>query len=207
MIHCGKGGKQMVFRDETYSVLLVSASEKVNTALKKLLPVSAFWPVDVLGSVHAALRRVSEHPYDLVIINAPLPDDDAIRLSTEISTHSDSGILLLIPADLYEAACSRTEDYGVLTIRKPVTEQMLSQCLHLISAVRNRMKLMMEKQATVEEKIEEIRLINHAKWQLIEQKGMTEPEAHKYLEKYAMDERIPKREAAEWILNNLLSGQ
>ena len=52
----------------------------------------------------------------------------------------------------------------------------------------------------MEEKIEEIRLVNRAKWLLIECLGMTEPEAHRYIEKQSMDQRISKREAAEAVI-------
>ena len=52
----------------------------------------------------------------------------------------------------------------------------------------------------MEEKIEEIRLVNRAKWLLIECLSMTEPEAHRYIEKQSMDERISKREVAEYII-------
>ena len=190
----------MVFRDYTSSVLIVSASEKLNTALRKLLPVNDYWPVDQAGTAHAAQQRVPERSYDLIIINAPLPDDDAVRLSLEFSASTDSGILLLVSNDIYDDICIRTEEQGIFTIGKPVSERMITQSLHLLLALKSRMKRMMEKQATVEERIEEIRLINHAKWQLIEQKQMTEPEAHKYLEKYAMDHRISKREAARAVL-------
>ena len=59
-----------------------------------------------------------------------------------------------------------------------------------------------EKQATVEEKIQEIRLVNRAKWALIQCLGMTEQAAHRYIEKRAMDERISRREAAMQVLSD-----
>ena len=59
---------------------------------------------------------------------------------------------------------------------------------------------MEEKQASVEEKIEEIRLINRAKWLLIECLSMTEADAHRYIEKQSMDLRVSKREVAESII-------
>ena len=65
---------------------------------------------------------------------------------------------------------------------------------------RERMRQMEAKQATVEERIEEIRLVNRAKWLLIECLGMTEPEAHRYIEKQSMDQRISKREVAESVI-------
>lgn len=57
------------------------------------------------------------------------------------------------------------------------------------------------KQATVEDKIQEIRLVNKAKWALIQCLGMTEEEAHRHIEKRAMDERLTRREVANRILS------
>ena len=48
--------------------------------------------------------------------------------------------------------------------------------------------------------MEEIRLVNRAKWLLISQLNMTEPDAHHYLEKQAMDQCISKRQMAENII-------
>ena len=90
--------------------------------------------------------------------------------------------------------------YGVLTLAKPTGMQMVAQNLRVLCATRERMRQMEAKQATVEERIEEIRLVNRAKWLLIECLGMTEPEAHRYIEKQSMDQRISKREVAESVI-------
>ena len=66
--------------------------------------------------------------------------------------------------------------------------------------MRERMRMAEEKQQTVEDKINEIRLVNHAKWLLIECLSMTEAEAQRYIEKQAMDARISKKEMAESII-------
>ena len=60
----------------------------------------------------------------------------------------------------------------------------------------------MEKKAvTLQEKMEEIRLVNRAKWLLIEELKMTEQEAHRYIEKQAMDRCVTRRAVAEQILS------
>ena len=60
---------------------------------------------------------------------------------------------------------------------------------------------MEKKTASIEEKMEEIRLVNRAKWLLIGQLKMTETEAHRYIEKQAMDRCVTRREIAESILS------
>ena len=52
--------------------------------------------------------------------------------------------------------------------------------------------------------MEEIRLVNRAKWLLIEQLKMTEAEAHRHIEKQAMDRCVTRRAVAEDILSGVL---
>ena len=46
----------------------------------------------------------------------------------------------------------------------------------------------------------EIRLVNKAKWILISELKMSEPDAHRYIEKQAMDRHITKQTIAEEII-------
>ena len=190
----------MVFQEKTYSVLLVSAQEKFNAAISELLPMTDYWPCVTVSSVSAAKRRLAEQDYDIVIINAPLPDDFGMRLAIDVCTESGAGVLLLVKSEMFENICTKTEPYGVVPLPRPTNRQLVSQALHMLRATRERMRRMEAKQATVEEKIEEIRLVNRAKWLLIECLSMTEGEAHRYIEKQSMDMRISRREVAENVI-------
>ena len=46
----------------------------------------------------------------------------------------------------------------------------------------------------------EIRIVNLAKWLLIQQQGMTEAEAHRFIEKQAMDRCVKRKAIAEEIV-------
>ena len=190
----------MVFREHTYGVLVVSSSEKFNSTMKTLLPMTDYWPLDVAGSVSEARRRMLETEYDLVLINAPLPDDFGTRLATSICNETGLGVQLFVTAAMYDDVCSKVTEYGVLTVSKPAPLQVVRQSLSVLCATRERLRRMEARQASVEEKIEEIRLVNRAKWLLIERLGMTEAEAHRYMEKQAMDQRVSKRGLAEIII-------
>ena len=190
----------MVFQSEPYSVLLVSASAKFNTAALSLLPVTDYYPVTVVGSVSEARRRMLGETYDLVIVNAPLPDDPGVDFAMEACGESDAGVLLLIRGELYEETYYQVLPAGVITLAKPTNLQMISQNLRVLCAIRERLRGIREHQSTVEEKIEEIRLINRAKWLLIECLHMTEPEAHSHITRQAMEQRLSKREIAESII-------
>ena len=76
----------------------------------------------------------------------------------------------------------------------------MTQMLRALCAVRERLRRAEERQVSVEKKIEELRIVNRAKWLLIERLHMTEEDAHGYIRRQAMDNRITQREAAEDIL-------
>jgi len=77
---------------------------------------------------------------------------------------------------------------------------MLEQTLRLLCAQRDRLRKFEKKNEVLREKMEEIRIVNRAKWVLIDYLKMSETEAHRYIEKHAMDMRITKRAAAERII-------
>ena len=52
----------------------------------------------------------------------------------------------------------------------------------------------------MQQKLKDIRIVDKAKCLLIQYEGMTEEDAHRRIEKQAMDRRLPKREIAEEIL-------
>ena len=78
--------------------------------------------------------------------------------------------------------------------------QMLLTALCWLASARERLRKFEKKTLTIEEKMAEIRLVNKAKWILISELHMTEPEAHRYLEKQAMDRCIARRVVAEEII-------
>ncbi|MBD9206863.1 MAG: ANTAR domain-containing protein [Clostridiales bacterium] len=190
----------MVFQERTYSVLIVSATDSFTNSVMPLLPVTDYWPVSTVRSVGEARRKLTDTEFDIVLINTPLPDDFGMGLAIDVCASSGAGVLLLVKSEQYNDVYAKVVGYGVITLSKPTNRQMVAQNLRILCATRERMRQMQAKQATVEEKIKEIRLVNRAKWLLIECLSMTEPEAHRYIEKQAMDLRISKREAAENII-------
>ena len=138
--------------------------------------------------------------FDLILVNAPLPDGMGIDFAMEACAESDAGVLLLVRSELYEETYYKVRPAGVITLSKPTSTQALSQSLRVLCTIRERLRGMRRHQATVEEKIEELRLVNRAKWLLIECLHMTESDAHRYITRQAMEQRTSKQEIAENII-------
>ena len=185
----------------SYSVLVVSSSEKLNQSICDRLPVSQFSPIVVATSVTHAEQLLLERQFDLMIVNSPLPDSSGIRFVLDVCDDSGMGILLLVKAEHFPDINARMMTSGVLTLSKPTSVPVILQSLMLLCGTRERLRRMESKVATIEEKMEEIRLVNRAKWILIENIKMSESEAHRYIEKQAMNRCVRKRVIAEEIIH------
>ena len=182
------------------SVLIVSASVKAEDYLRGILSGGSFAPIGSAKSVSEAKRMQLENQYDIVIINTPLPDDFGIEFAEQLCEDSSVGVLLFVKNELFEQVSCKVEDYGVLTFSRPGSRQSITQAVRLIAATHNRLAAFERKAVKLEAKMKEIRLINRATWLLIDRFNMSEAEAHKYIEKTAMDNCVSRGEIAENII-------
>ncbi len=190
----------MIYQERTYAVLIVTTSEKLDTQMRVLLPGTDFYPVQSARSVGEARRLLLESSFDLILIQTPLKDDFGIQLAVDACTDSSAGALLFVKNELLDSVSAQVLEYGVMTLPMPTSSAMVSQTLRAMCAQRERLRRIEAKQQSVEEKMQEIRLVNRAKWLLIECLSMTEPDAQHYIERQSMDQRITKRQAAEDII-------
>ena len=70
----------------------------------------------------------------------------------------------------------------------------------ILLSAREKLRKTEKKTLSIEEKMEEIRIVNRAKWLLIGELKLDESEAHRYIEKQAMDRCVSKRVVAEEII-------
>ena len=192
----------MSLKEHVYSALIVSASESFTENVMQFLPEATYRPVKTAKSVSEAQRIIVERSYDLIIINTPLPDDFGAKFAIDISDRSPSVVLLFVRSDNYHDVYDKVCDFGVFTVRKPLPQQSVTQALDFIKATRERLRKMEKKTVSLEEKMMEIKIVNRAKWTLINALNMSEDDAHRYIEKQAMDRCLSKRIIAEEIIRS-----
>lgn len=83
---------------------------------------------------------------------------------------------------------------------RPFQREVFLQLLRAIMAAQTRVERLQEENRKLSARLEEARLVGRAKCALIRYRDLTEEEAHRYIEKEAMDTRLPKREVARDIL-------
>ncbi len=183
------------------TVLIVTASQQSQTSLLQLLKDFEKTTVDFASNGAEARRIFSERDYDLVIVNTPLPDEFGDLLASDIAEDTLSGVLILVRNEMEYEIEHKLSNTAVFVLGKPLSRILFSKAVRLLNATKIRMSGVKKENIKLQKKIEDIRIINRAKYILIEYLSMTEPQAHRYLERQAMDLRLTKIEVAKHILS------
>ena len=189
----------MVTGKRKYRVLVAGANDKLGESIAALLPKNEYEPPVFAASVGEIRRLALESTMDLVVLNTLLKDEFGTRLALDLADYNIA-VLLMVQGDVFDQVCYKVEDYGVLTLAKPVSRQSFYTAVKLLTAMRAKMLRMEKKNQALQDKMQDIRTINRAKWLLITNLQMTEDEAHYHIEKKAMNSRLSRREAAEEII-------
>ena len=189
-------------REETiYSVLLVSASDTFNQAAAEIFAVPAFSPVQVAPSIGVAKRALGEREFDFVIVNPPFAGDAGINFSVDTAETRGAVVLFMTKAEQFEENYEKLAAHGIFLLQKPVSRSVFRIAAGWLISAREGLKKHRQKTISIEEKMNEIRLVNRAKWLLISELKMTEADAHRHIEKQAMDRCASKSRIAEEIIN------
>ncbi|MBE6816635.1 MAG: ANTAR domain-containing protein [Ruminococcaceae bacterium] len=190
----------MPMEEHAYSMLVVSSTDNFNHAVAAMLPKASFQPVINVSTVTRARRTVAERNFDFVIINAPVGGDLGMHFAIDCSISHHALVLLLVPNEIHGDVYSKVAEHGVFTLQKPMNKATMENALRWLLTAKRKLSGAETKSTKMEDKMEEIRLVNKAKWLLISNEGLLEPEAHRFLEKEAMDRCVTKRVVAAEII-------
>lgn len=180
-------------------VLLVSGTARGLEQLKVLLEGGPSAGVSQAGSGGEARRALLSSGADLVVVNAPLPDEFGAGLACDAAERGVSAVLL-VKAELLPEVRAQVSPSGVLTLGKPISKERFHEALALLEIFRLRLERAEAENRRLRAKAEELRLVCRAKCLLVQYRRLTEQEAHRLIEKEAMDRQITRRAVAEEML-------
>ena len=193
----------MELTEHRYRMLIVSSDDRFSKEVSALLQGDQFQQ-DCSRSASDARCKLLENQYDFVIVNAPLRDEFGSRLCIDVSRNNGTIAAIFAANDTYDEIYAKVSVHGVFVLHKPTSKTLVSQAVSLMVCARERLRSLEKKVGNTESKLDEIRIVNKAKWLLIDQEGLSEADAHKYIEKSAMDSGITKRLAAQLIIDKYL---
>ncbi len=183
-------------------ILIVSANDSAASAIAAL--VKQAYPdcsLSVALTASEARRAAAQNDYDAVTINCPLTDEYGSELAEHIVENTGASCIMIVKAERCDAVSEKMEDFGVMVVEKPLIKQVFYQALRFVSASRKRIMGLRSENVKLHKRLDEMRIINRAKFALMQYLGFTEAQAHRYIEKQAMDMRKTRLEIAYSVIN------
>ena len=150
-----------------------------------------------LGGCISAVLRASASQDIPAIVAAQKPDAVVISggasAAIDAAERSSSAILLLTDDTALPRRCIRA---GVMTAHPDELVAVLPSLL----ASAERLRTLRDKTSSLQQRLDDSRIVARAKLLLISHLGMSEGDAHRYIEKTAMDSCLPRRDVAEGII-------
>ena len=192
--------------ENTMRTLLVTPGKASADALRAMLDPRLCPAIDVAGSANEARQKLLAAGYDLVLINAPLSDESGCRLASDISKTTAAGVLLLVRGELAAQVTEATGGDGVITLGKPVSRAQIAEAVSVFASILAKLRRYEAEKRDLERRLDELRIISRAKCLLMEDMHLSEEDAHRYLEKQAMNNRMTKQEFAKSVIRLFSEG-
>lgn len=147
-----------------------------------------------LDEAGAALERLRP---TLIVVQSDTPDAQELRRCAELAEGAEAVFLLLVRQEAYGAAWRFLQKRGVCVMTWPMEQTILAQTLRNLLLLKKSMQAQTDQ---LRSQLQDLKRIQKAKGLLMRQLGMTEQDAHRWIEKAAMDRCVKKREIAETII-------
>ncbi len=183
------------------SVLIITKTEQSMTPLKELMISEGYSDAACANNAETAEELVRGRAFDAIVVNTPILGGGGIDLSVELCRSTRAGVFVLLKSEVYEKCFEALEEKGVFAVKKPVNLTCFHRCLRTWEISKKRLGFLEAENTKLKHQVEEMKIINRAKFTLMQCLTMSEEQAHRYLEKQAMDMRISKLDMARRVLS------
>lgn len=177
--------------------VIAKTSEGCGTISSALSELSA--GIDVCASDTEA-RAADISAYDAIVVSMPLKGEFGLDLIAEMYKKTSAPIIVLARADIAEDVQDRIKFTGAFVLAKPFSRIVLTQTVKMAVLAKENINRLEREKSELQGKLDDVKTVDRAKCLLIQYLNMTEEQAHKHIQKMAMDTRRTQREIAEDIL-------
>jgi response regulator NasT len=179
--------------------LIVDDEPLIRRQVSKVLADYGFDDLYEAADGSQAVALAATHRPLLTVMDVSMPVMDGIEAADKMN-RNPSGAIVLLTGTVDQETVSRAQDAGVHQyLMKPFKEEQLKISVDLAVHQFIELSNLRDEVDALKETLETRKLVDRAKGMLIN-KGMKESEAHRKMQKLAMDKRKSLREVAEAIL-------
>lgn len=186
--------------DRPSRILIAEDEHLVAAELTSRLTDLKFNVVGPAVDGEAALRLAKTATPDMALVDVRMPKRDGLDVAQEL--YFGMGIpVVIVSAFSDEPAVAAAKDAGVFGfLLKPVTEDQLRVAIETAWGRYLETVLTYEERDDLKRRLEERKLVEQAKWILVERTRLSEPEAMRALQKKARDTRHKLIDVAKSVI-------
>ncbi len=177
------------------ALLIVRQEDKIKS-VTDFLRDEGFLQITLSNSLTDSKALALENNFDLILINcAPVLTDEQAA-AVYFSQTTKSFVVMIAAKEYADELADKTEKDGVLVISRPINRHLFHHYLQFVTVFKKRMLGVWQENYKLKNMVEEIKVIDKAKYLLMQCLSMTEEQAHQYLQRQAMDMRMTKYDIA-----------
>lgn len=181
------------------NVLIAGKTEEICDSIAQLLLELDCDNISTFTS-GAIVRGVDISKFDSVIISTPLSDEFGLDLVADISKDAKNGIVVLAKREIADEVQKKIRFTGAFVLPRPFNKALLVQTIKLAEIAHIGMAKLEEENRQLTQQLSDMKIVNRAKSMLMQYLKLTEEQAHRHIQKQAMDLRKTQRAVAEDIL-------
>jgi len=184
------------------TVVVAEDEVLIRMDLAEMLTEEGYEVVGQAGDGARAVELAEQHRPDLVILDVKMPVLDGIAAAEQIAAARIAPVVILTAfsqRDLVE----RARDAGAMAyLVKPFTQADLVPAIEMALSRYSELTQLEAEVSGLTEQLATRKAVERAKSLLMEQLGLTEPEAFRWIQKTAMDLRLSMRQVAEGVVEH-----
>jgi two-component system, response regulator PdtaR len=183
-------------------VLVAEDEALIRLDLKEMLEEEGYEVVGEAGDGEQAVRLAEELAPDLVILDVKMPVLDGISAAEQIVAKRIAPVVMLTAFSQRELVERAVEAGAMAYLVKPFNKSDLLPTIEVAVSRHAQITALESEVGDLHERLETRKIVDRAKSRLQTDRGMTEPEAFRWIQKSAMDRRTSMRAVAEGVLED-----
>jgi two-component system, response regulator PdtaR len=182
-------------------VLIAEDEALIRLDLREMLEEEGFDVVGEAADGEQAVALATKLQPDLVICDVKMPKMDGIQAAAQI-TEARIAPVVMLTAFSQRDLIERARDAGAMAyLVKPFQKRDLLPAIEMATSRFAEIRALEAEVTGLRERLEARKLIERAKGALMTKHGLSEPEAFRWIQRNAMDNRTSMRAVAELVLS------
>lgn len=178
---------------------IVIFSQQNDTADKLCLAAGESGFENIISSNGTNYASLLKNQPSLVVVNAPLEKEFGLELAVNALGYG-CGVIIAAPQKVCDEIAAKIGNRDIFILPKPFNHTTLLQAIRFVTLTKTNSDVLKTEKEQLETKLRDTKLIDRAKCVLVQYLRISEKDAHRQIQKRAMDMRTTQAEVAKDII-------